>query len=177
MVSWLFVLVVLALLGGTIYYGLRKQREHAERSARREAEMLALLRSATGAPAAAPAPAEAPAALPRPARFLAGPAKAAYYLLKLGLPDHEIFSRVRLADLVDVGQASPAATADFVVCTRDMEVAAVVLLDDDGMDALRRAVHERAAQALAAAGVRCVRLNGERLPGRNELRGVILDGR
>lgn len=170
MVSWLFALVVLALLGGAIYYGLRKQREHAERSARREAEMLALLRSATGAPASA----EAPAAVPRPAKFLAGPAKAAYYLLKLGLPDHEIFSRVRLADLVDVGQTGPAATADFVVCTRDMEVAAVVLLDDDGMDALRRAVHERAAQALAAAGVRCVRLNGERLPGRNELRGAIL---
>lgn len=176
---WFFILGIFALTIAAAYLLKQRQRELARQSARREAEMLALMRTAPrtagGSAGAQPAAATEPAA-PRRDKFLTGSRKLAYYLLKLGLPEHEIFSRVRLADLVpeDGGNRQAAPSVDFVVCTRDMDVAAAVLVDDAGADGLQRAMVEKAAEILGAAGLRCVRLHPGRLPDRKEVRAVVL---
>ena len=105
-------------------------------------------------------------------------------MLRTGLPDHEIFAALTLADVLE-----PAATLrgfereqatrrlaaqrlDFVICDKSLQLVAVVLcaqVADGG--AARQAIES----ALRAGGIRCVRLDAAALPRHHQIRALIYD--
>jgi len=130
----------------------------------------------TAAPAVVSKPATDAA---RPAvrpRFLTQPETLMYYVLKAGLPDHEIFPRVSLASVIAAAEnIPPSALAerrparheiDFVICDKSMQVVAAVQLDAQPG---RQDVNQR----LSAAGIRLVRFNPAALPRREQVRTLI----
>lgn len=136
---------------------------------------------ATGMPGTVPA-----AAVPVPAwtareRFLSQPETLLYYLLRVGLPDHEIFAHVSLAALVAVGQRTNAYERDqqlrrvaqhefsFVVCDKRMRVVAAVELTR----AAAGPGQDLKVECLKAAGIRLVQVDPAALPRREELRTLV----
>lgn len=141
-------------------------------------------RGATGVPAAAPA-----AAAPLPAwtareRFLSQPETLLYYLLKSGLPDHEIFAHVSLAALVGMARRLDGYERDpqlqrlaqhefsFVVCDKSMRVVAAVELNH----AANGSAQDLKAECLNAAGIRLLRVDPAALPRREEVRTLVCGG-
>ena len=95
-----------------------------------------------------------------------------YFVFRTGLPDHEIFANLTLADLIDIEPAVQGyereqkarrlaqQRLDLVICTKQLEVVAAVLFES-GMNA-------DAAQAdnagftelcLQATGIRLLRID------------------
>ena len=117
-----------------------------------------------------------PAARPR---FLTQPETLLFYVLKAGLPDHEIFPRVSLASVLGAAENTPpsALTArsparheiDFVICDKSMQVVAAVQLDAQPGRQETQVVNQR----LSAAGIRLVRFNPAALPRREQVRALI----
>lgn len=112
-----------------------------------------------------------------------------YYLLKNGLPDHEVMPLVVLASVLEVPAEVTGSereqrlrslaqhTVDFVVCNKALQPVAVIELT----------VHEPAAPvpapardfkagSLAEAGIRHLRLSRKGLPKREALRSLVLGG-
>jgi hypothetical protein len=134
--------------------------------------------------AATPGASIAQPALLQPAarreRFLTQPETVLYYVLKTGLPDHEIFPRVSLAAVMQSTENPPThASSDawsarqvlsFTICDKGMHVIAVVQLD------AQASRHEMGAvdQRLSAAGVRLVQVSPAALPRREQVRSLIL---
>ncbi|MGH8620475.1 MAG: DUF2726 domain-containing protein [Burkholderiales bacterium] len=139
---------------------------------------------------AAPVPAAQPPAGAAPwhgrERLLDQPRSLAYLLLRTGLPEHEIFANLTLADVVGVGaqwqglereqhlRRLAQTRADFVICTRRLQPVAVITLRETVADA---AVVERlrfTEACLAAAAVRHVSFDAAALPRHGELRALVL---
>lgn len=197
MAWFLFALVAAALVGIAIWDLRRKAAAREAASKQRFEEMLqarnaAGPRSATpAAPAparASPAPANAPAAaaaLPARERFLEQRETLLYYLLKTGLPDHEIFANVSLASIV----GAPASARereqhlrrvvpyqlDFVVCDKGMRVVAAVEVEPAAA-ADAAGAQDAKADLLKEAGVRFVRINPAAPPRREQLRTLVIGG-
>jgi Protein of unknown function (DUF2726) len=132
------------------------------------------------APAVVSKPATAAAAPPAaPPRFLTQPATLMYYVLKAGLPDHEIFPRVSLASVMAGAENTPRSALaegrparheiDFVICDKSMQVVAAVQLDAQPGGQESQVVNQR----LSAAGIRLVRFNPAALPRREQVRALI----
>ena len=109
-------------------------------------------------------------AFTRKPRLLPQSAALLYYVFRTGLPDHEIFAGVVLEDVVDV--AAPAdqreqhlrkiagLRLDLVVCTKQLEVVAAVIVSATSTAAAATAEREKlATQCLQAAGIRVVRVD------------------
>lgn len=131
---------------------------------------------AKSAPAASIAPAVAAE------RFLGKSESLLYYLLKAGLPDHEIFAGVSLTRfIVAAGDGREREqqlrrlaqyTLDFVVCDKSMQVIAVVEVETAA--AATAAGDQRfKAETLKQAGIRLVRINPTALPRREQVRAFI----
>ena len=111
----------------------------------------------------APAPV---AAFTRKPRLLSHNAALLYYVFRTGLPDHEIFAGMALEDVLDV--TAPAdereqqlrriagQRLDLVVCTKQLEVVAAVIVSAAAAPAERE---QSATQCLQAAGIRVVRVD------------------
>lgn len=205
--AWAWFLVLLAAAAVIVYsiWNFRKKTAAREAaSAKRFEEMLrsqvAASPGVAAAPALSPTPAtpataSAPAAPPAPIakaaavsareRFLGQPATLLYYLLKTGLPDHEIFANVSLASMI----AAPAGGGereqhlrrlapyqlDFVVCDKSMRIVAAIDIDAAvGADAA--GIQQFKADCLKQAGVRLVRVNPGSMPRREQLRTLIGGG-
>lgn len=209
---WLFGAAV--WIGVIAWLVMAYQRKVGERNRGRDTQleqMMAEVRAAKGAQAAAAAPAPVPGAsalsgpIARPAgsisappptaggapwhgreRLLDQPRALAYLLLRTGLPEHEIFANLTLADVVSVGaqwqgfereQRTRRLTltrVDFVVCTRRLQPLAVVTLREGVADA---GVVERqrfTEECLAAAAVRLVSFDPVALPRHSEIRALVL---
>jgi hypothetical protein len=141
---------------------------------------------AAAATATIPANPAAPLYLMRE-RLLAPPYSLVYLLLRTALPEHEIFVNLALGDLVDVGpqwqglerenrlRRLGQQRVDYVVCTRQLGVVAVVIVaggvtpDAAGLEGERLR-----NEALSAAGIRIVRLDVSKLPRHPELRTQVL---
>ncbi len=134
---------------------------------------------------AAPPPPPAPTLLKRP-RLLAQADALLYYVMRTGLPDHEVFASLTLADLVRLpaGQGGYDAVQklrrlaqqriDFVVCNRRLEIVAAVVMDragptDAGQIEARRLIEE----TLQAVGIRLIRIDAARPPRHQQVRGLI----
>jgi len=194
MSSALGLLLLLAPVGAIAWVIWAYQRKAGAKDARSRERVAALMALRPGSAAASGSPRVAAVAaqgVPRSAaaasgatreRFLTQPETLAYYLLKAGLPRHEIFARVDLAALLaapetDAGRASDPQRLDvrhyeldFVVCDKAMRVVAAVSLDDQPGKPGGEWVQGR----LAGAGVRFVRVNPAALPQREQIAVLVL---
>lgn len=190
--TFLFFLTACALVGLLIWDYQRKSalREAASRE-RFEQVFKEKLLTAGHAPPETPEPARAPPAPAQPIaaprgmkeRFLNPSETLVYYLLRAGIPDHAVFAKVPLASLVFTSgtgadreyQARRLSQhhVDFVVCDRNMRVAAALELRHAGIaDA---AGNPRfVAETLRAAGIRMVEINAAAMPRREEIRKLVL---
>lgn len=108
-----------------------------------------------------------------------------YYLLKNGLPDHEVMPQVGLANLLErpaaaVSEGDPGLRGlvqhqvDFVICNKAMQpIAAIDLLEHEAPAALTAAPDFK-TQCLSQTGIRYLRLSRTALPKRQEVRAVVL---
>jgi hypothetical protein len=107
-----------------------------------------------------------------------------YRLFRAGLPDHELFANVAIADVVEPAASLRGYERDqsarklalhrinLVVCSRQLEVVAAVLLTDAAADAARI---QFAEACLAGAGIRVLRLNTAALPRHHQIRALVYD--
>ncbi len=184
MLTWL--LLISPFIAGYIIYRVY-QKKNAEREAASSKRFDEIFGGAAKTPPpAAPAPVPVTArTAPAPApvtpiasawaakeKFLEPQGKLLYYLLKSGLPDHEVFAQVALAAVVASAQPPrkpPESTIDFVVCDKQMKpVAAIRVSAVNSLDA--------AGEAVKAAGIRWVRIAPDALPQRGDIRTLVLGG-
>lgn len=210
-----WLLGVAVWLGVIVWLVITYQRRVGGRQRATDAQaerLLAELRAAKGAQAAAAAAppsvnATSPAVSAPAADAISGPQWQSrerlldpprgllYLLLRSGLPEHEIFANLTLADVAGVGaqwqgfereqraRRLQQTRVDFVVCTRRLQPVAVVVLREAADAAIRgaadAAVVERlrfTEECLTAAGVRYVRFDPAALPRHGELRALVLGG-
>ena len=99
-------------------------------------------------------------------------------------PDHELFVQVSLSQLIDVPENHPERqsirnrfsqlVADFVLCRPDLNLVAVIELDDRSHERPdRQDADRRKNKALADAGIRLVRIPKGPLPSDQHLRTLI----
>lgn len=194
--AW-FVLFVLAAAAAIAYFIWDLRRKTAAREAASSQKFAELLRAqspassrleasaaaapATGSPAPAQAPA-VPAAHPPAQRFLSQGETLLYYLLKTGIPDHEVFANVPLAAVVGAPGAGVEREQQlrrlapyqlgFVVCNKSMRVVAVAEVDSAGSVEAAGAQNFK-AECLKQAGIRLVRINPAALPRRDQIRAIV----
>ena len=106
-----------------------------------------------------------------------------YHRLIKSFPDQRVLAQVALSQFVRVQKGVNfykvfnrynRLTADFVVCTPDFRVLAVLELDDRSHDRPRRLEADgRKAAVLHAAGIPLHRLNVNPMPGELELRELV----
>lgn len=102
-------------------------------------------------------------------------------------PDHLVLAQVALSQLIDVRETArnrralrnrfSQLVADFVLCTRDFSIVAVIELDDTSHSrSARAAADARKAIAVASAGLRLVRIGSGPLPAAADLRRLLESG-
>ena len=133
----LFALAISALVVAVLFGLVRRQRSGAKPRPGRIAEHHRAVDRGRNHEAAYPAPSFPGLYLLR-SRFLSKAENVVYLLLKAAFPRHEIFARVRLADVLQV-KIGPQGMerlrafrkianqhVGFVVCDRDMTIVAIV---------------------------------------------------
>jgi len=125
------------------------------------------------APTSAPSPAPAkstPTAVPPAARsapLLSGPAKLAFLVFRTALPDHLVFARVSLGEIVADAGIARGHVFTLVVCRPDLAVVALAdLATPEGPPAA-------VSTTLARAGLRHIVIDPERLPRREAVRALL----
>lgn len=122
-------------------------------------------------PAAAAAPASAPPSAQGPATLLTGPAKLAFLVFRTALPDHLVFARVPLGEIVADAGIARGHVFTLVVCRTDLTVVALADL------ATPEGPPPAVTATLARAGVHHVVLDPSRLPRRDAVRTLLALGR
>jgi len=178
MLTWMLIFapIVAIIVIYRIYRKKTAEREAA--SSKRFDEIFGgAAKSSTSAPVSAAVqgtPVQVPA-VPHPTwiakeKFLEPQAKLLYYLLKSGLPDHEVFAQVSLDAVIAAAQPlrkPVSGVIDFVVCDKQMKpVAAVGIANTSGVDGI--------GDLVKASGVRWVRVAPAALPARGDIRAMIL---
>lgn len=164
----------------------RKVAEREDLSGARWDKLVVTAQNGESAGAGNAAGSPAPARYQRRSRMLDPAQTVLYYLLKNGLPDHEVMPQVGLASLLDVAAEIAGGEreqrlrglaqhrVDFVVCNKAMQpVAAIDLIEQEAPAALTAAPDFR-TQCLAHSGVRYLKLVRTALPGRNDIRALVL---
>ncbi|HUO43745.1 MAG TPA: DUF2726 domain-containing protein [Burkholderiales bacterium] len=177
---WLLAgLLWIALVVG-IYWSYKNRK--AKRDAAREQKFQKMFSALAPAPASgrAPAAVEEAVRLVKKPRLFGPQTTLIYYVLRSGLPDHEIFVDVPLDSLIEspspgyhAGQMSKrlaAARVDFVVCDKQMAIVAAVLLDGSP------AVEAATIEDLLSAGIRLVRIDAVAPPKHSQVRALIYGG-
>ncbi len=183
-------LIWIALIVAVVSIYNRKQRR---RIAERAEKMAALLRDLKSNPAIGLAK---DAAVARPAAAAAGPefsrkprllphfTALLYYVFRTGLPDHEIFAGLTLADVLDIAPA-PAGLQreqilrklaqqplDLVVCSKQLEVIAVVITGNAALGP-RADDNVFIVECLQTAGIRLLNVDPAALPRHQQIRALI----
>lgn len=184
----------LALIAWVIWSYHQKQQKREAEHARRFNALLANVQLKPDLPAAATgvnAATVARSATPLPGyskkqRLLPQAQALLYYVFRTGLPEHEIFANLALADLLELGPAVRGyereqkilrlgrERLDFVICTKQLEVVAAILLDKVAApDAVQAGNARFAEECLHSAGIRLVRINPAAPPRHHEVRNLI----
>jgi hypothetical protein len=199
---YLIGLVWIALLIGIVWsYRRKKARLDAER-AKQFSELYADLKLRRGDADAAPAPVAPAAAAPQPEkpsappeppvseytrkpRLLGRAGGVLYLVFRTGLPDHEIFANLPLGDAVDIAESRPGfereqkarrlaqLKIDLVVCTRQLEIVAAVMLNRYELDPADAQNDRFTEQCLRAAGIRVLRVDAKALPRHHQVRELV----
>jgi len=178
MLTWLLILapIVAVIVIYRVYQKKTAEREAA--SSKRFDEIFggaaksstSVLASAAAQATPAPMPVVPQSAWIAKEKFLEPQAKLLYYLLKSGLPDHEVFAQVSLDAVIVAAQPlrkPVAGIIDFVVCDKQMKpVAAVGIASTNGVDGI--------GDLVKTSGVRWVRIAPDALPARGDVRALML---
>ena len=115
-------------------------------------------------------------------RFLGQSETLIYYLLKTGVPDHEIFANATLASVVGTPvngrdreqqlRRLSQYQLDFVICDKSMRVVAVVDVES-AAGAATAGDQSFKSEILRQAGIRVVRVNPAVPPRREQIRALI----
>jgi len=107
-----------------------------------------------------------------------------YWRLVQCLPEHAVLAQVQLSRMMAVKRVAKAQawrnridrkSADFVICTRDFTVVAVVELDDSSHDRPnRRKADADKDAALQAAGIRIIRWRVSSIPDASVIRTAVI---
>ena len=182
-------LIWIALMAGIV---ATYNRKHRQRTAERAEKMAALVQDLKSNPdlalnkdAAAPlAAAAAGPAFSRKPRLLPQSTALLYYVFRTGLPDHEIFAGHTLADVLEIAPtlAGPQREqmlrklaqqrVDLVVCSKQLEVVAVVLTGD-AANSTQADNYGFVVQCLQSAGIRLLSVDPAALPRHHEVRALI----
>ena len=203
---WWYIIgfVWIALIIGIVWSYRRKRARLDAQRAKQFSELYADLKvnrgaSAPGAtlplPGSAPAAAQSPPPEPaeefaRRTRLLSQPGALLYFVFRTGLPDHEIFANVALGDAVEISESRPGfereqkarrlaqLRLDLVVCTRQLDIVAAVLVNRDELQDPAQAENERfTVQCLRAAGIKLVRVDARALPRHHQVRELVYGSR
>lgn len=178
----------------TIAIVLRYTRKHRHRASERAQHMERMLVEIKANPRAfldvestakQPATSLVPQFARKP-RLLPPQAALLYYVFRTGLPDHEIFAGVALDDLLEVTTASAQVDTreqllrklaeqrrlDLVVCTRQLEVVAAVLVGTAGAG-VTEDTENFTRQCLQTAGVRVVRIDPASPPRHHQVHALV----
>lgn len=117
-------------------------------------------------------------------RLLSKPENLFRNILKTGLPGHEIFANVRLADIVKVQHKHRRNKwlfwniaqyhIDFLVCDKETNIIAAIELDDpshDTDDGERR--DAKKDECLNAVGIKLIRIRIENMPKHTEIKNMV----
>jgi hypothetical protein len=168
------------------------RRKTAERNSVADVKWQKLISAAKADPAATQTaalamPVAARAGYARRARTLDPVQTVLYYLLKNGLPNHEVMPQVGLASVLEVSAEIVGSereqrlnglirhTVDFVVCNKALQPVAVIDLPLQEPVALTPA-QDFKTRSLAEAGIRYLRLSRKALPKREAVRALVLGG-
>lgn len=190
---WYWFLAAVVFVTAVFAWDYRRRAAKRESASRRRFEEM----FKAGAPVAAPAPAAplapapAPDAAPDPGPAVAYSAQdrllnqaetLVYYLLKTGLPDHEVFAKVPLTAVVGIpgsgydreqqARRLSRHQLDFVICDKRMRIVSAVQLAATGAEAA--VAHRIQADCLRAAGIRLVKVDATSLPRRGDVRAAML---
>lgn len=190
-------LFLLAVAGGVGFSIWNYRRKAAATKAARDARFGQIFKAKAAAGTASDLPAVSPpesatraapmaraAALVSPPnqRFLGQSESLIYYLLKTGVPDHEVFANATLASVVgppgngrDREQQVRRLSRyqlDFVICDKSMRVVAVVDVES-AAGAATAGDQDFKSDILRQAGIRVVRVNPAAPPRRERIRALI----
>ena len=190
---WFWFFLVVAVLVAVAVWDFRRKAVKREAASKERLELLLEAKpSAAASVPKSPEPAaqaaadgvpEEPAAIVYAARerLLNQSETLIYLLLKSGMPDHAIFPKVPLAQVVEAPGAGydreqqlrrlARHHVDFVVCDKAMRVVVAILVQASGPEA---AVAQRIkTECLKSSGIRLVTIDPAALPKRAELRTVV----
>ena len=200
----MWFLVVLAWISSVagIFWAYNRKRRQSSSARAKDLESLMVqvqmgaraVTTATSAPAAtATTAAVAPVAAPvapvantsvRKPRVLGAADTLLYRLFRAGLPDHEIFANLNLADVVEPAASLPGFEREqslrklaqqrlnLVVCNKQLEVVAVVLLSES-KPALPTRDDAYVKTNLLAAGIRIVRIEPTAMPRHQQVKALV----
>lgn len=107
-------------------------------------------------------------------KLLSVPEQVLYFRIVKALPDHLVFAQVGLSRILGVKRGYPFQTwhnkidrksADFVICSKDSSIVAVIELDDSTHErADRKHADATKQKALSSASIRLIRWNVKSLP-------------
>jgi hypothetical protein len=194
---WFLIgLIAIALIAGIFWSYKKKQDKRTAERARQFEVLLSELKrnpqlAASGAAGAtapavtAPVPAVSPG-LGKKARLLPQSGALLYFVFRTGLPDHEIFANLTLADLVDIeptvrgyereqkARRLAQQRLDLVICTKQLEVVAAVLLDTGTSAGAAQAGNAEFIElCLQAGGIRLVRVDAAAPPRHHQVRDLV----
>lgn len=190
---YVVALIWIALVAG-IFWAYNRRRRAAVSTRTKELSALLLeaqtAKKAVAAAVAAPAAGEVinPAATTvtsyaRRPKLLGKSDGWLYLLFRAGLPDHEVFANVALADVVepaaslrgyDREQAArrlAQSIINVVVCNRQLEVVAAVMYP--ASEPAREEAQRFAEFCLRAAGIRIVQIDPAALPRHHQIRALV----
>jgi uncharacterized protein DUF2726 len=184
----------LAMIAAVIWSYHKKQQQREAERARRFSAFLAQAKLNSDSPAVASgtnAAAVAGNSAPLPGfckkqRLLPQAQALLYYVFRTGLPEHEIFANLTLADLIELDPAVRGyereqkslrlarERLDFVICTKQLEVVAAILLDRGAVpDGVQAGNARFAEECLHSANIRLVRINPAAPPRHYQVRGLV----
>lgn len=109
-----------------------------------------------------------------PRKPLSAPEQVLYFRLCKALPDHMVLAQVGLSHILGVKKGNNfqswynrinRMSADFVVCSKDSSVLAVIELDDSSHEKEQRKLADaKKNKALDSAGIRILRWNVKAMP-------------
>lgn len=118
-------------------------------------------------------------------RLLDKAATLALYAIRAAVPDHEVFARVSLAELLDVSESVPGydraqrlkklapLTVDFAVANKAMQLVAVIDLEDAHATAEQRELQRLKAEYLRGFPVRHLTFSRAQLPRYQAIRQLL----
>ena len=192
---FLFILALLVAIGYVIWAYRKKSAEKAAARSERYQQLFAAHLQPPGpvkegpskptpvTPSSAATRTAATAIYARKERLLSPQETLLYYVLKAGLPDHEIFARVNLSAILEVARTLQAHereqrsrklalhNVDFVICDKSSRIVAAVEFEGTGGDSTGEGTFK--VDCLKAAGIRHVRVKAATIPRREDVRALI----